>query len=320
MVFRIIFTANFRLTASFIHRQLDRAVEDVGSFNNQGSEFHTIGNPGFGQVCKISANTNFPCAKAERKYDAFEVVFDKRASRYFFNANYTFSRLYGNYSGLASSDEFGRVAPNVTKYFDLPIYGFDADGNPDNERLATDRPHYFKAYGGYTFDWFGSSRNNTTVSAFTTIQSGTPLTTNYSLYSQQTSILFGRGDLGGTETFSETDLLVSHRYKFGENDKFSIEPYIVFLNLFDEKNELSRQTSISATNFTATQLTSSGCTTCSGEIAVFNTIFNGSGIRQAVQNYLNTRGISATGTRNDYNQPNLFQQPRYFRFGARFSF
>ncbi len=311
------FGSNFRLTASYIHRQIDRAIEDIGVYNSQGSEFYMIGNPGFGQHCEINAGTSFPCAKAERKYDALEIVLDKRTSDYFFNANYTYSRLYGNYSGLASSDEFGAANPNVTRYFDLPPYGFDANGKPDNGRLATDRPHYFKAFGGYTFRW--NTNNNTTVSAFTTIQTGTPLTTIYSLYSLPTSILNGRGDLGRTETFTETDLLVSHRYKFGKNDNYSFEPFVVFLNLFNESNELARQTTISSTNFTSTTLTQSGCTTCSTQIGVFNTIFNG-GINQFVQNYLNTRGVSSAGIRNDYNQPNLFQSPRYVRFGLRFSF
>ncbi len=311
------FGSNFLLTASYIHRQIDRAIEDIGVYNSQGSEFYMIGNPGFNQHCEISAQTNFPCAKAERKYDALEIVLDKRASDYFFNANYTYSRLYGNYSGLASSDEFGRAAPNVTRFFDLPPSGFDANGNADNGRLATDRPHYFKAFGGYTFRW--NTNNNTTISAFTTIQSGTPLTTIYNLYNLQSSILNGRGDLGRTETFTETDLLVSHRYKVGKNDNFLIEPFVIFLNLFNEKNELTRQTSISSTNFTSTALASSGCTTCASQIGVFNTIFNG-GIRQFVQNYLNTRGVSSTGIRNDYNQPNLFQSPRHVRFGLRFSF
>lgn len=308
---------NWIFTASYIHRQLDRAVEDIGVFNSQGSESYFIGNPGFNLHCEINAGTNFPCAKAERKYDALEIVLDKRATSYFFSANYTYSRLYGNYSGLTSSDEFGRVSPNVTRYFDLPPYGFDANGNADNGRLATDRPHYFKAFGGYTFRW--NANNTTTVSAFTTIQSGTPLTTIYSLYSLQTSILNGRGDLGRTETFTETDLLLSHRYKFGKNDNYSFEPFVVFLNLFNESNELTRQTTISSTNFTSTTLASSGCTTCLSQVGVFNTIFNG-GISQFVQNYLNTRGVSATGIRNDYNQPNLFQSPRYLRFGMRVSF
>jgi len=32
--------------------------------------------------------------------------------------NYTLSRVEGNYGGLASSDEAGRVSPNVERYFD----------------------------------------------------------------------------------------------------------------------------------------------------------------------------------------------------------
>lgn len=313
--------AGFLLSGAFIHKQIDRAIEDAGVFNSQGSETYIIGNPGFGLICEVAEDGGFPCPKAERKYDAFEIILNKRASgRYFLNFSYTFSRLYGNYSGLASSDEFGRAVPNVTRYFDLSPYGFDADGNPDNGRLATDRPHVFKAFGGYTFDWKRDNVNRTFVSAFTTIQSGTPLTTIYNLYSLSTSILFERGDLGRTEIFSETDLRVSHQYSFGRDNRFSIEPYVVFLNLFDERNELSRQTLISTTNFSSTQLTQGGCTTCQTEIDVFNTILNGGGISQFVQNYLNARGVSATGFRNDYNQPNVFQSPRDIRLGVRFSF
>ena len=311
---------NFLLAGRFIHRKLDYAVEDVGFFNSQGSENYLISNPGYGIPCEVTEDAGFPCAKAERKYDALEIILDKRTTRYFFNASYTYSRLFGNYSGLASSDESGRVAPNGTRYFDLPPSGFDANGNPDNGRLATDRPHVFKAYGGYSFNWNSNGNNRTSVSAFTTIQSGTPLTTIYSLYNLTNSILFERGDLGRTENFSQTDLMVSHRYKFGRDKRFSIEPYLIFLNLFDERNELNRQTSISSTNFTSTVLTQGGCPTCQNEAIVFNTIFNGGGIRQFVQNYLNSRGVSSTGIRNDYNQPNLFQLPRNVRFGVRFMF
>lgn len=312
--------ANFLIAGRFTHRRLDRAIEDISNFNNQGSEFFIIANPGEALICEAAAGANLPCPKAERRYDAFEILLDKRAADYFFNASYTFSRLVGNYSGLASSDEVGRVSPNFTRYFDLPAAGFDADGNPDNGRLATDRPHVFKAYGGYTFDWNGNSVNRTSLAALTTIQSGTPLTSVYSLYGIQNSILFGRGDLGRTEIFSETDLLVSHRYKFGRDKRFAVEPFAIFLNLFDERNELGRQTSISLTNFTAATLTQGGCTTCTSQPGVYNTIFNQGGIRQFVENFLNSRGTSATGTRNDYNQPNLFQLPREVRLGVRFMF
>ena len=111
--------------------------------------------------------------------------------------NYTYSRLYGNYSGLASSDEAGRTSPGVNRFFDLPHLGFTAEGNPDNGRLATDRPHVFNAYGAYIFDWMGNKANETTASFFTTIESGTPVTSTVGFYT--TSIFLHRGDLGRTQ-------------------------------------------------------------------------------------------------------------------------
>ncbi|MEZ5427546.1 MAG: TonB-dependent receptor [Pyrinomonadaceae bacterium] len=312
---------NFLLSARYTHKQIDRAIEDVGVFNDQGSEAYIIGNPGLGLVCEVADTSGFPCPKAERKYDALEVRVDKRASNYFFNGSYTFSRLFGNYSGLASSDEFGRSSPNVNRFFDLPMLGFNADGQPDNGRLATDRPHVFKAYGGYSFDWAGNNVNRTTVSAFTTIQSGTPLTTIYTNYAVTTAILFGRGDLGRTAMFTETDFAVSHRYKFGRDNRFTLEPFLEIRNLFDEKNELTRQTTISSTDFRAATLAANGCATCTGELAVFNTIFNGGGISQYITNFLNNPTTSAAaGRRNDYGLTNGYQAPRDVRFGVRLTF
>lgn len=319
---------NFVLAARYTHKQVDRAIEDVGVFNAQGSEAYIIGNPGYGLIAEVAATSGFPSAKAQREYDALEVRVDKRSNRYFFNASYTFSRLFGNYSGLASSDEAGRTSPNVNRFFDLPPLGFTADGDPDNGRLATDRPHVFKAYGGYGFEWFGSNTNRTTVSAFTTIQSGTPLTTIYNLYSLGTTVLFERGDLGRTEMFTETDFSVNHRYKFGRDNRFTFEAFLDMRNLFDEKNTLGIQTNISATNFSAGTLRAGGCTTCglatqstgAQETAVFNTIFNGSGIRQFVLNYLEAQGTSTAGRLNSYKQPNSFQAPRDVRFGFRLFF
>lgn len=311
---------NFLLSARFTHKQIDRAVEDVGVFNDQGSEAYIIGNPGLGLVCEISSSANQPCTKAERKYDAVEVRVDKRATKYFFNASYTWSRLFGNYSGLASSDEFGRSSPNVNRFFDLPPLGYTANGVPDNGRLATDRPHVFKAYGGYTFDWADNGVNKTTVSAFTTFQSGSPLTTIYNLYNLGSTILYGRGDLGRTEMFSETDFAIGHKYKFGRDNRFGLEPFMEIRNIFDERNTIAVQTTISNTNFTAATLAANGCTTCGSEAAVFNTIFNGTGIQQYVDNFLNTAGVSASGRRNDFGQPNTFQSGRDVRFGFRLTF
>ena len=319
---------NFLLSARYTHKQIDRTIEDVGVVNQQGSEAYIIGNPGIGLTCEIATAAGLPCARAQRDYDAFEIRVDRRAANYFFNASYTLSRLFGNYSGLASSDEAGRTSPNVNRFFDLPPLGFNANGDPDNGRLATDRPHVFKAYGGYSFNWMGNATNRTTVSAFTTIQSGTPLTTIYDLYQLGTTILNGRGDLGRTQKFLETDFSVNHRYKFGRDNRFTLEGFLDIRNLFDQDSELTRVTAISTQIFTAGTLRAAGCTTCglstqSGglqEAAVFNTIFNGSGIQQFVLNHLNTNGTGATGRRNDYNLSNSFQAPRDVRFGFRLFF
>ncbi len=314
---------NFVLAGRFTHKNVDRAIEDVGVFNDQGSEAYIIGNPGLGLVCEISTLGGYPCTKAQRRYDAVEIRLDKRATNYFFNANYTWSRLFGNYSGLASTDEGGRNSPNVNRYFDLPPLGFTADGDPDNGLLPTDRTHVFKAYGGYTFDWKGNGVNRTGINAFTTIQSGTPLTTIYNLYSLGTTILNGRGDLGRTEMFTETDIGVNHRYKFGRDNRFAIEGFIDIRNLFNESNVLGVQNNISSVNFTATNLSSAlaGCATCGDELAVFQTIFNGAGIRQNVLNYINApTQAQANKTLNTFGQPNSFQAGRDVRFGFRLFF
>ena len=310
---------NFLLAGRYTHKQIDRAIEDVGVFNAQGSEAYIIGNPGIGLTCEISTSANIPCAKAQRDYDAVEIRVDKRANNYFFNGSYTWSRLYGNYSGLASSDEAGRSSPNVNRFFDLPFLGFNANGDPDNGLLATDRTHVFKAFGGYSHDW--SSSNRTTVSAFTTAQSGTPLTTFYTLYAVTTALLNERGDLGRTEMFTETDLSVSHRYRFGRDNRFTLQPFVDIRNLFDEKNVLGVDSTISTADLRASNLAGNGCTTCGSEGAVFQTIFNGPGIQTYINNYLANPATSiANRTRNTYGLANNFQAERNVRFGFRFFF
>ncbi len=319
---------NFLLAARYTHKNLDQAIEDIGSFNAQGSEAYVIGNPGQGLACEVARSGNFPCTKAERKYDAIEVRMDKRGINSFFNATYTWSRLFGNYSGLASSDELGRTSPNVNRFFDLPMLGWTANGEPDNGLLGTDRTHVFKAYGGHTFDWADDGVNRTTISAFTTVQSGTPLTTVYSLYNVSTSVLFKRGDLGRTEAFTETDLFVSHKYRFGRDNRVTFEPYLEIRNLFDERNELGQQRAIGATNIVGTNLETGGCPNCvvrnpNGSVNLGQTegaslrrIFNG-GIQQFVLNYLNG---SASRLSNTYKQSNSFQGGRDVRFGVRLTF
>ena len=67
-----------------------------------------------------------------------------------------------------------RSSPNVNRYFDLPELVYDAYGNQVLGRLATDRPHTFKAYASYRFN-YGS--NSTDVGVSQLAFSGTPIST-----------------------------------------------------------------------------------------------------------------------------------------------
>ncbi len=309
--------SGFLFAGRYTRKEIDRAIEDVGIFDAQGNELYFIGNPGFGVTAQELLPGVPPTPKAERNYDALELRFDKRFTQsYYFNASYTYSRLIGNYSGLASTDEAGRSSPNVNRFFDLPFLGFDALGRPDNGRLATDRPHAFKFYGAYTLDSnraFGRNIGQTEFSGFFTGQSGTPLTTFYDFYFAPPVILNGRGDLGRTEKFTQTDLAISHKYRFGNDERFTMAFDFNVLNAFNEANETGRFTSISPTTFTAGNLGIAGVT---DETTAIQRIFNG-GIRDAVM-----AALVGRPDRQDfrYNQPNAFQAGRNIRFGFRFLF
>ena len=59
-------------------------------------------------------------------YDGIEARLTKRLSNNWRGeVIYLWSRLDGNYSGLASSDENGRVSPNVNRLFDSLLMALD---------------------------------------------------------------------------------------------------------------------------------------------------------------------------------------------------
>jgi hypothetical protein len=305
--------SNYLLSVRYSYKNIIDAIEDAGFPNAQGSEAYIIGNPGSGLHAQIARELGYAkTTRPQRRYDALEIRLDRRFSKnYYFNLAYTYSRLYGNYSGLASSDEGGRTSPGVNRFFDLPHLGFTASGAPDNARLATDRPHVFNAYGAYDFKWFGKVKNNATqFSFFNTIQSGTPVTSFYTFYAA--SILYGRGNLGRTPVFNQTDFAVSHHFKMGERYKLTFNFNI--LNLFNRATVLRKSTNPGAINPSIATL----------RLPVRN--------EPEAINYILTRGIV-----NEYNAflndpafpqrkntalglGTTFMDPRAIRLGVRFLF
>lgn len=306
---------NLVISSRYTHKKVDRAIEDVGFIDNAGNENFFIANPGFGLVSQSFASGLPATPKAERKYDAIEVRAVKRfADSYYFDASYTWSRLFGNYSGLASSDERGRSSPNVNRFFDLPFLGFNANGEPDNGRLATDRPHAVKLFGSYTADWqkflgSGGGRNSTQFSASFIGMSGSPLSTQVSFFNADT-FLFGRGDLGRTPAFTQTDFYVSHTYKFGSDSRYAMKLEANVVNLFNENNVLDKFTRITPNDIGDADVGAAD------ELDAFRKVFAG-GIQSIIVQQLNNGTLPSDAR---YNQPSTFQIGRQVRFGFGFSF
>lgn len=236
---------NSSLLASvrYTNRRLIRTIEDVGVLLN-GGENYFIANPGEGLTINPKTwDAGIPVTpKAKRNYDAVEFRLDRRFSaKYQFTASYTWSRLFGNYSGLASSDENGRTSPNVNRYFDLPWLGYTQKGQFSEGRLATDRPHTLKFFGQYTHT---SKLGLTTLAPNFVVYSGTPLTTEGSVLGVP-MYFYGRGDLGRTPIFSNTDINLVHQFvpfKSKETIKMKLE-FSVF-NLFNSSTITNRSTNL----------------------------------------------------------------------------
>lgn len=235
-------------SARYTNRRLIRTIEDVGTLG-PGGEIYYIANPGFGiTVDPKTWEPGFPMTpKARRDYDAIEFRLDKRYSdRYQFAASYTWSRQYGNYSGLASSDENGRTSPNVNRYFDLPWIYYTEKGEYALGRLATDRPHTFKFFGGYILP---SKLGSTTFAPNILLYSGTPLTTEVNVISSTPAVPYGRGDLGRTPVFFNTDFNLMHQFKpFPGKENMSMKFELTVFNLFNNSTVTNKNVTLQNAN------------------------------------------------------------------------
>jgi hypothetical protein len=173
---------NVSFTARFVYKHLRRMIEDVGVFVPGVGEEYFEANPGFGYTLHEGNGTGkmdakYPeTPKAKRDYYGLNLSIDKRLSNnWLAGLSYTWSRLEGNCSGLAAADEFGRVAPYIERMFDNWAMAITKDLSYLDGPLPTDRTHFFKFYGAYTFPF------RLTVGAVLNAMSGTPFTENWSI-------------------------------------------------------------------------------------------------------------------------------------------
>lgn len=217
------------LGVRYVDKSLLDTIEDIGFLVEDSpgvfNEHYITGNPGKGVVAGDPPGPTPAQPEAVRDYRALELTYYRRfVDNWSLRASYTNSSLEGNYSGLASSDEFGRNDPNIERYFDSLINGYDDEGNLVIGPLNTDRPHAVEVQGlyripfGTTFGVNSSWRSGTPVSE-ETFWFGVPYFPN------------GRGNLGRTPSLTQTDLLITQPFTIRN---FTLEASLNVLNLFDE--------------------------------------------------------------------------------------
>lgn len=259
------FRGNMFFSGRWTRKRLVRGIEDIGVLDAQENEVYTIGNPGFGATdsTKFTTPNGVPLTpKARRDYDGVEFRLDQRFAsgrlrNFGYFASYTWSRLYGNWAGLANSDEAGRSQPNVSRAFDLSPGNFNEKGQNVYGRLATDRPHQAKFFGNYLLKTRAGSTN---FSLSEIAYSGTPLSSEITFI---VPIFYkGRGNLGRTPTFTQTDILVAHTIHLTERVGLKFDANII--NLFNQATEIARTVRFNrngSVNITDTCVAATGCVT-----------------------------------------------------------
>jgi TonB dependent receptor/Carboxypeptidase regulatory-like domain/TonB-dependent Receptor Plug Domain len=325
--------ASSAITFRYVHKQLDRGIEDTGSivpfdidpvngpFAND--EPYIISNPGehltqtFNIIncnaapgvptCDVYAGSSgkYTLPKPKRKYDAGEVTYQKRFSHnWSLFGSYTLSRLFGNYPGLSESDENGRVSPNIGRLFDYPIEQFDGHGKPLYGVLPTDRTHQAKAQLVYSFP-FG-----TTVGLSQIAESGIPISRAVGVMPTHNYVLYfnGRSSDGRSPALTQTDLYVQHEFKLGKSGKrFQVNATV--LNVFDQRTILDYFAG------GTTSLRRTGANPPIDEVAFYNGQVN---MQSIIDQIAFPNGTMRVDPR--FMMPRDWQAPVSIRFGAKFTF
>jgi len=362
--------------ARYDRRRLDHVIEDASLADRAAFEIYTIVNPGQGVNTTFNGYANYltslgdaygpgtaafngnPNAQfgtctgcpnnpmAIRNYDGLELRLTKATSKGWAGMfSYTWSRLWGNYTGLTTTDQIdggvtGRNSPDTTRAFDEPFYYFSANGRSNDGPLPTDRPNTFKANAFYTLPWKGQS-NITTLGLFQVAYQGSPMSAYTDLglggpAPVEATYIFGRGnwvnataDATGAITlgtsyarrtpwYTQTDFNLAHAIKVNKNNEHQVLSFnATFTNLLNQHAVTSFWGGFNS-NYFGSQLQP-------GPVS----IFSGAPWYQQVETGYNPQqwingnaglGVPAVTLNSHYGSPNLWQLSRNIRLGVQFAF
>jgi hypothetical protein len=373
--------------ARYDRRRLDHVIEDASLADPNAFEIYTIVNPGQGVDATLNGYANFltslgdaygpgtaafnpsggfwtgtgpggTCAGcphnpvAVRDYDGVELRLTKTTTHGWAGMfSYTWSRLWGNYTGLTTTDQIdggttGRNSPDTTRSFDEPFYYFNDKGQSNNGPLPTDRPNALKGYLYYTLPWKGKT-NTTTLGIFQVAYQGSPVSSFVDLGLAaddepiEATYLFGRGQYapvtnsGGTVTigtpyarrtpwYTQTDANLSHAIKVNKNNEHQVLTFNATLtNLLNQRAVTSYWEGFGSNWFNTGLFPYQA--------------FTGAAFYQLIEEGYNPQSeinAQANGTcqfcqifgvplpliqSSRYGQPNLWQLSRNIRLGAQFT-
>ncbi|HEX3820980.1 MAG TPA: TonB-dependent receptor [Candidatus Sulfotelmatobacter sp.] len=364
-------------------RRLDHAIEDASLADPDNFEMYTIVNPGQGvnktvdgyanyltslgsafgiQNFAFNADPNNPfgtcptCPNnplAIRDYDGVELRLTKGTSKGWAGMfSYTWSRLWGNYTGLTTTDQTdggttGRASPDTTRSFDEPFYYFTADGKSNSGPLPTDRPNTFKGNVYYSLPWKGMT---TTFGIFQVAYQGSPMTAASEVGIGNTSpiedtYVFGRGKWSNvtqdpatgdlsfgtpydrrTPWFTQTDFNFDHSFKVNKNNERQVfDVQATLTNLLNQRAPVSYEETY-ASYWNPSGFFPSNSNVAGGFPQI---VFGGAPFYQAAETGYSLTP-SAAGNQvylgspyvlnSQYGQPNIWQRSRAIRLQARFTF
>jgi hypothetical protein len=354
--------------ARYDRRRLDHVIEDASLSDTANFELYTIVNPGegvnstidkyatyldslgeaFGQAGVSFNAANFGTCpscpanpKAIRNYDGLEFRLAMTPSAHWSaTASYTRSSLWGNYTGLTTTDQTdggsaGRDSPDTTRAFDEPFFYFKYNGKSSSGPLPTDRPNTFKGNVYYAHPW--SKKHTSSIGLNQNILQGSPVSSFIDLaYASgsnpvEATYVWGRGnwvnaiaDAAGhitlgdshsrrTPWFLQSDLNLSHTVKVGDRKVLKFE--FTATNVLNERSVVAYWAGIDSNHFKTALKPINSVT---GKRV---NVYNGASLYQTLETgYSTTDQLTTVRLDSQYGQPSQWQTPRSTRFEVHYNF